>query len=62
MACSLPFTACLTCMTVDFFRRHGREVSQDESGAWWSEGYRLGRCLDEIRDEEINNETKGAAA
>lgn len=59
--CDLAFTACLTCMTVDFFRRERREVSQDESGAWWAEGYRLGRCLDEVHDEEINTKNGEAA-
>lgn len=62
MPCDLAFTACMNCMVIDFFRRSGREITQDESGVWWDGPHRLGRCLDEIRDQKINNETKGEAA
>ncbi len=60
--CSQPMTDCLTCLAVDFFRRSGRPVTQSEDGSWWDGPHRLGGCLDEIRDEEINNETKENAA
>ena len=59
-------TDCDLHQRVDFFLRLGREVVQDESGAWWSEGHRLGRCAEDVRENEsntveINNENGEAA-